>query len=89
MFASHKAEKVIIKQINDLTFERIAFRKAEIENAIKWFYWQGTFNEHKYNALNTLLSNKYTELHNIWIAKLNADCERDYKAKMKQYGVEV
>lgn len=89
MFASHKAEKAIIEQINELTFDRIAFRKLEIENAIKWFHWQGTFNKRTYDRLNTLLSNKYAELHDIWIEKLTADCERDYKAKMRQYGIEV
>ncbi len=89
MFASRKAEKIIVKQINELTFDRVPFKKTEISNAIKWFYWQGTFSEKKYCRLNSLLSNKYALLYNEWLQKLCDDCDRNYRANMKRYGVDV
>ncbi len=85
MFHINRAEKIIRREIDDLTIDRICFRRAEIENSIKWFYWQGTFTKRKYNKMNSLLMNKYSEIMNEWERKLTEETERNFQAKMKMY----
>lgn len=83
-----RAEKIIRQQINDLTDYRIPFKKIEIEQAIKFFYWQGTFRRKKYIQMMNLLNIKYTEIMDEYTSKVIQAYDRDYKALLKRYGIE-
>jgi hypothetical protein len=84
-----RAEKIIRQQIDSLSMDRIATQKHELEQAIKWFHWQGTFRTKKFNQLNELLSNKYTEVMNKYQDDFekrdNANYERFKKLHDIQY----
>jgi hypothetical protein len=55
-----RAEKMIRLQIDELSMDRIGVRKNEIEQAIKFMYWQGTISKKKQDKLSLELYNKYT-----------------------------
>lgn len=57
-----RAEKMIRKQIEALTLERIGPKRFKIENGIEYLYWQGALSEKKSKILNKVLTNKYTEI---------------------------
>lgn len=87
MFASIKAEKAIIKQIEELEMYRLAFKRAEIEQMIKMFYYQGTFSEKKYQKMIDILVNRCNEIYNRWEAELVRSTDERYKLMMEKYGV--
>lgn len=64
MIFDRRAERMILQQIDELTIDRIAPRKHDIENSIKWMYWSRTFSKKKHDKLLSLLTNKYTEIMN-------------------------
>ena len=85
LFGAVRAERVIIRQIEELTMERIAFRKSDLEKDIKYYYYQGTFSQKRYDKLMKLLQDRYNELYDVWIQKLEESYERDYQSKMIRY----
>lgn len=88
MLFNRRAERMIIRQIDELSMDRIAPRKHDIENSIKWMYWSGTFSKRKHDKLLLLLKNKYTEVTNNHDKKVAEAMERDYKAFRSRYGLD-
>jgi hypothetical protein len=83
-----RAEKMVRRQIQDLTMDRVATKKAEIEQAIKFFYWQGTFRERKYQEMKQVLNDKYTEIMNEYEQKLIQQCDADFEQLLTVCGLQ-
>lgn len=83
-----RAEKIVRQQIDTLSIDRIATRKYELEQAITWFYWQGTFRTKKYNQMLELLNNKYTEVMNNYYDEFMRKDALDFERFKKLYHIE-
>jgi hypothetical protein len=56
------AEKMIRQDIKDLDAYRLAYRKKDIENDLKYAYWHGFISEYIYKKLGQQVSDKYNEV---------------------------
>jgi hypothetical protein len=83
-----RAEKIIRQQIDTLSMDSIATQKHELEQAIKWFHWQGTFRTKKFNQLNELLTIKYTEIMNKYYEDFMRKDKADFERFKKLYDIE-
>lgn len=77
-----RAEKYILKRIDDLQEKRLLLTRYDIEKEIKLFYIQGAFSIKTRDRLNVILMQKYDELYMQHIDKLEQAWERDYQAKI-------
>jgi hypothetical protein len=75
-----KAEKMILKQIEELSMTRIASHRHDIEQSIKFMYWQGTFSKRKADKMTAILMNKYEKVMDDHLTKVEEAMERDYQA---------
>jgi hypothetical protein len=82
-----RAEKIIRQQIDDLSMYRIGPRKQELQQAIKFMFWQGSFKKKTYELLNNLLEDKYTEIMNNYETHLVKQSDEDYERLLKHYNM--
>ncbi len=83
-----RAEKIILQQIDTLSMDRIATRKHELEQAITWFYWQGTFRTKKYHQLLDYLNYKYTEIMDKYMLEFIRKDDLEYERFKRLYNIE-
>jgi hypothetical protein len=83
-----RAERMIRQQIEALTIDRIAPRKHELEQSIKWMYWQGTFRKKKYEQLLQVLEDKNTDVMNKYDEEFDRQEEIRYQEFRKRYGLD-
>ena len=79
-----RAEKTIRIQINELTIDRLVFKKNEIKRTIEWMYMAGTFSKRKTDKLINILMHKYEEIQEEDLRRLNDAMEKDYQAMKKR-----
>jgi hypothetical protein len=53
---------MIRKDIDNLNLYRLAPRKVQIENDLKYAFWHGFINEYIYNELLTKVQEKYNSI---------------------------
>lgn len=83
MIFNNRAEKMIRQQIEELTIDRIAPKKNDIENSIKWMYWSGTFTKRKQLKMLELLENKYTRVLEEFYRKQDEIAEQNYQRLLR------
>lgn len=86
LYNSIQIEKSVERQIEELQWDRIAFRKKEITEEIQLSYYQGTISKDIYRKLNNKLQQRYDEMHDEWIQEVNTKYEQRYIEKMRGYG---
>jgi len=82
-----RAEKIIRQQIAELSMNRIPFKRAEIEQAIKFMYWQGAFRKKKFEQMNMLLLNKYNDIMNKDFEDFMEQDDKRYKEFLQRYDI--
>ena len=74
--------------IEELTMDRVGVRKPEIENFIKFLYWNGSISARMKRKLDIELMHKYEIIHDEYTAKILEDSERAYQAHCRKYGID-
>lgn len=58
----HNAEKMIRQDIASMDRHRLAYKKSDIENDVKYAYWHGFITEYIYNELMEKVRDRYNQI---------------------------
>ena len=83
MFRKKRVIRGIENKIDDLTMDCIAPRMEVIERDIKYLYWQGFLSKKRYERMMDRINEKYNEVHEEWVKRLEETWERDFQRLIK------